>query len=159
MSHLFLQRQNSKWEWECFSWGSYSELTSCHVFHILLPKASQEAAAQIQKIEIQTHFTMGGTMGLHCKGHGFRGEVENWDPFPNKSTGARVKCQDQDWLSLCLSHFSLSTSEVDGRAAWSQPQTRTELPQLQKQGATALMMVWTESSQSPPWTLQILLPN
>ena len=37
--------------------------------------------------------------------------------------------------------------------------TRTELPQLQKQGATALMMVWTESSQLSSWTLQILKPN
>lgn len=91
---LFLWwRQSSKWEWKCFSWGSCSELTPCHLFHSLLSKASQEDGPNSRNRD---------TDSSSLQGAWFQGEVGNWDPFYNQSTGARVKCQDQGWLSLCL---------------------------------------------------------
>ena len=149
---LFLWwRQSSKWEWKCFSWGSCSELTPCHLFHSLLSKASQEAGPNSRNRD---------TDSSSLQGARFQGEVGNWDPFYNQSTGARVKGQDQDWLSLCLSHFCLSTRKSMEELLEASLKTRTEPPELQKPSATALMMVWTsESSQLSSWTLQILKPN
>lgn len=112
---LFLWwRQDSKWEWKCLILMTLMLRTSPLLLLpyclkqtsplLLLPylsKANHEGGPNSRSGETDSTSSWEELQAPIAKGmvSGRHGES---GPFYNQSTGVRVKCQDQDWLSISL---------------------------------------------------------